>query len=131
MNRHYSAAQGRFTQVDPIEMEAVNLEDPQSLNLYSYCYNDPINHVDPSGLYLPAAGAGAAIGGPLVAAIVLAVIGALQVIFGSRGPRTRMGTRLEQRLAPVETGSSGDWEEPTVETGVGAVATQVKAPPPT
>jgi RHS repeat-associated protein len=51
INRFYNAAQGRFTQVDPIEMEAVNLEDPQTLNLYAYCSNDPINHLDPDGLF--------------------------------------------------------------------------------
>ncbi len=51
VNRFYSAAQGRFTQVDPIGMSAASLEDPQSLNLYSYCGNDPINYVDPDGLF--------------------------------------------------------------------------------
>jgi RHS repeat-associated protein len=52
VNRFYSAAQGRFTQVDPIGMRAVSLSDPQSLNLYSYVANDPVNFVDPSGLFL-------------------------------------------------------------------------------
>ena len=51
VNRFYNAAQGRFTQVDPIEIDAVNLEDPQRLNMYAYCGNDPINHVDPYGLF--------------------------------------------------------------------------------
>jgi len=51
VNRSYSSEQGRFTQVDPIEMDAVNLEDPQTLNMYAYCGNDPINHVDPEGLF--------------------------------------------------------------------------------
>ena len=50
VNRHYSSAQGRFTQVDPIGMSAASLEDPQTLNLYSYCGNDPINRLDPDGL---------------------------------------------------------------------------------
>jgi RHS repeat-associated protein len=50
VNRHYDSPQGRFTQVDPIEMRAVSLDSPQSLNLYNYCGNDPINHTDPSGL---------------------------------------------------------------------------------
>ena len=49
-NRHYDSQQGRFTQVDPIGMNSVDLSSPQTLNLYAYCINDPVNHVDPSGL---------------------------------------------------------------------------------
>jgi RHS repeat-associated protein len=49
-NRHYDPQQGRFTQVDPAGMGATDLSSPQTLNLYAYCANDPINHVDPSGL---------------------------------------------------------------------------------
>ncbi len=52
VNRFYNSAQGRFNQVDPIGMGAVSLSNPQSLNLYGYCENDPINHVDPDGLFL-------------------------------------------------------------------------------
>jgi RHS repeat-associated protein len=51
VNRFYSPQQGRFTQVDPIGMEAVSLTDPQTLNLYSYCGSDPINRFDPDGLF--------------------------------------------------------------------------------
>jgi RHS repeat-associated protein len=51
VNRTYDSKQGRFTQVDPIKMQAVNLFNPQTLNFYSYCGNDPINHTDPSGLF--------------------------------------------------------------------------------
>ncbi len=50
INRHYDSLQGRFTQVDPIGMRSVDLNDPQTLNLYAYCTNDPINHTDPDGL---------------------------------------------------------------------------------
>jgi RHS repeat-associated protein len=51
VNRFYNAAQGRFTQVAPIGVSAASLEDPQTLNLYAYCGNDPINHTDPDGLF--------------------------------------------------------------------------------
>jgi RHS repeat-associated protein len=51
VNRFYNAAQGRFTQVDPIGMGVTSLGDPQSLNLYAYCGNDPINHTDSDGLF--------------------------------------------------------------------------------
>jgi RHS repeat-associated protein len=50
-NRTYDSKQGRFTQVDPIGMQAVSLVAPQTLNLYTYCGNDPVNYVDPSGLF--------------------------------------------------------------------------------
>ncbi|MGI8541894.1 MAG: RHS repeat-associated core domain-containing protein [Aridibacter sp.] len=51
VNRTYNPGQGRFTQVDPIGMGASSLASPQTLNLYTYCGNDPINHTDPSGLF--------------------------------------------------------------------------------
>ena len=31
-------------------MQSVSLQSPQTLNLYAYCTNDPINYTDPSGL---------------------------------------------------------------------------------
>src|SRR5262249_20349333 len=51
VNRTYNSGQGRFTQVDPIEMDAAQLGAPQTLNLYSYCGNDPVNCLDPDGLF--------------------------------------------------------------------------------
>lgn len=51
VNRHYDPRQGRFTQVDPIGMQAANLTDPQSFNLYAYAGNDPINRLDPDGQF--------------------------------------------------------------------------------
>ncbi|MFL6276472.1 MAG: RHS repeat-associated core domain-containing protein [Blastocatellia bacterium] len=50
VNRHYDPLQGRFTQVDPIGMRSTSLADPQTLNLYAYCANDPVNRIDPNGL---------------------------------------------------------------------------------
>jgi len=40
--RHYSPIIGRFLQVDPLRIDD---ENP-----YTYCYNDPVNWVDPYGL---------------------------------------------------------------------------------
>jgi RHS repeat-associated protein len=51
INRTYDSKQGRFTQVDPIGVKASKLELPQTLNLYAYCGNDPINYTDPDGLF--------------------------------------------------------------------------------
>lgn len=39
-------------QPDPLGLGAANLTNPQSLNLYSYVGNDPVNFVDPIGLVL-------------------------------------------------------------------------------
>jgi RHS repeat-associated protein len=50
-NRTYDSNQGRFTQVDPIGMSAASLENPQTLNMYTYVGNDPVNRTDPSGLF--------------------------------------------------------------------------------
>ncbi|HVQ38640.1 MAG TPA: RHS repeat-associated core domain-containing protein, partial [Pyrinomonadaceae bacterium] len=51
INRHYDAQQGRFTQVDPIGMSASSMTNPQSLNMYGYVGNDPVNRTDPTGLF--------------------------------------------------------------------------------
>lgn len=52
VNRTYDGKLGRFTQVDPIGINAASLDAPQTLNMYTYCDNDPINFTDPSGLFL-------------------------------------------------------------------------------
>jgi RHS repeat-associated protein len=51
VNRHYDSQQGRFTQVDPIGMQSASIENPQTLNLYAYCANDPVNRTDPDGMF--------------------------------------------------------------------------------
>jgi len=43
-NRMYQPELGRFLQPDPKQFEAGDY------NLYRYCHNDPVNHVDPTGL---------------------------------------------------------------------------------
>jgi RHS repeat-associated protein len=50
VNRTYNPGQSRFTQVDPIGMASASIGDPQSLNLFAYVTNNPIDFVDPSGL---------------------------------------------------------------------------------
>jgi RHS repeat-associated protein len=50
VNRFYSSAQGRFTSVDPLCMRAATGSAPQSMNLYTYGSNDPVNQSDPDGL---------------------------------------------------------------------------------
>ena len=49
VNRFYDSSQGRFTTVDPIKSKASNLMNPQTLNLYAYTANDPVNRTDPDG----------------------------------------------------------------------------------
>jgi RHS repeat-associated protein len=51
VNRTYNSYQGRFTQVDPLGMQSASLAHPQSLNLYAYCQNDPINRIDSAGTW--------------------------------------------------------------------------------
>jgi RHS repeat-associated protein len=45
-NRLYQPELGRFLQPDPKEFSAGDY------NLYRYCHNDPVNHSDPTGLYV-------------------------------------------------------------------------------
>ncbi|WP_043806856.1 RHS repeat-associated core domain-containing protein [Desulfatibacillum aliphaticivorans] len=46
--RHYDPAIGRFISPDSL---IPNLYDPQQLNPYAYCRNNPLIYVDPSGHY--------------------------------------------------------------------------------
>lgn len=50
VNRTYDSKIGRFAQIDPMGMKATERMAPQTLNLYNYCGNDPINFVDSDGL---------------------------------------------------------------------------------
>ena len=46
--RYFSAAQGRFTSVDPQNAGAIPI-DPQSWNGYAYGRNNPLKYTDPTG----------------------------------------------------------------------------------
>jgi RHS repeat-associated protein len=46
--RYYNPSNGRFNQLDPF---AGNYSDPQSLHKYLYCHANPVNAIDPSGMF--------------------------------------------------------------------------------
>ena len=47
--RYYGSTQGRFTSPDPL-LSSGKPTEPQSWNRYSYCINNPLVYVDPSGM---------------------------------------------------------------------------------
>ena len=49
LNRHYSPS-GRWMSPDPGGVKIVNLQDPQTWNMYAYVRNNPATLTDPSGL---------------------------------------------------------------------------------
>ena len=53
--RFYLASHGRFTRVDPLAIAETPawLENPQKLNLYSYCSSRPMSFTDPTGMDPP------------------------------------------------------------------------------
>jgi RHS repeat-associated protein len=48
--RYYGSTQGRFTSPDPL-LSSGTIFDPQSWNRYAYASNNPLNFIDPTGLY--------------------------------------------------------------------------------
>jgi RHS repeat-associated protein len=50
--RYYASSMGRFLSPDPSGLDFANPRNPQSLNLYSYVRNNPLGHIDPTGLAL-------------------------------------------------------------------------------
>jgi RHS repeat-associated protein len=50
-HRYYSSTLGRFLSPDP-SRRSMHPKNPQSFNRYAYVSNDPVNHSDPSGLFL-------------------------------------------------------------------------------
>ncbi len=47
-SRYYNPEVGRFNRLDPF---AGNTQDPLSLHKYNYAESDPVNNIDPSGLF--------------------------------------------------------------------------------
>jgi RHS repeat-associated protein len=50
--RMYHKNHGRFTSVDPVFMMPDRQIDPQQINLYAYCRNNPLAFIDPTGMIL-------------------------------------------------------------------------------
>jgi|GEM_PF-2548622 len=49
--RYCSSPTGRFMSPDPIFMSDSRSLDPQGINLYAYCRNNPLIYIDPTGEY--------------------------------------------------------------------------------
>ncbi|MCK4234382.1 RHS repeat-associated core domain-containing protein [candidate division WOR-3 bacterium] len=50
--RYYDKSIGRWISPDPASMPSnLNLNDPQTLNPYVYCTNNPLKYIDPNGMY--------------------------------------------------------------------------------
>lgn len=47
--RYGANSKGRFTSADPVIMTDDRQYDPQQINLYAYCRNNPLAFIDPSG----------------------------------------------------------------------------------
>ncbi|MDY6141670.1 MAG: RHS repeat-associated core domain-containing protein [Bacilli bacterium] len=68
--RYYDPEIGRF--ISPDSVEYLNPQSINGLNLYAYCFNDPINYADPSGnlpFFILTAIIGAVIGVGITAAV--------------------------------------------------------------
>ncbi len=71
--RYYDPVVGRFTQRDTVFGVANKLSngqsitDPLSLNLYTYCYNNPVMYIDPDGNRVTGVGASVSTGTGLYA----------------------------------------------------------------
>jgi RHS repeat-associated protein len=48
--RYYASSMGRFMSPDPSGLLYADPANPQSLNLYSYGWNNPLHNIDPSGM---------------------------------------------------------------------------------
>jgi len=50
--REYSPVQGRWLSPDPAGSSVASPDNPQSWNRYAYVQNNPLNAIDPNGLYI-------------------------------------------------------------------------------
>jgi len=79
--RYYDPLNGRFNRVDPY---SGNTQDPQSLHKYLYAHANPVNGIDPSGMY--------SFGEMLC---VAAIVGCLSAIIAGEVTRIKGGTKQQ------------------------------------
>lgn len=92
--RLYDPVIGRFVSADSI---VPDWYDPQSLDRYAYCLNNPIKYTDPSGHF--------AISGPSLALyLLLTKIGALSVSWGGVQAATHIALATDGIDQPISTG---------------------------
>jgi RHS repeat-associated protein len=75
--RYYNPLNGRFNQMDSF---AGNMQDPQSLHKYLYCHADPVNKLDPSGMFISP--------GILNLILAVGVVQAAKILIGIRATYT-------------------------------------------
>ena len=117
-SRYYSPELGRF--ISPDSIEYLEPESINGLNLYAYCYNNPINFVDPDG-YAPL-WSWALSGLQLVAGIALCLIPGLQGLGASLaigGATGLIMNWLEPQLAKIIGGAG------SMVNGYGAISTGI------
>jgi len=139
--RHYSSTTGRFMSPDwSAEEEPIpyaQMDDPQSLNLYSYVQNNPLGRVDADGHcpWCALGGAALAVGAEIIAdkitgkpitlrGVVGAAVGGA-IIGGSAGLATEEGVAIQIAIAGnssivggivergIKTGSADEALKPT------------------
>ena len=91
--RYYDPKVGRFNRLDPF---FGNVSDPQSLHKYTYCHGDPVNGVDPSGMFFGTMGfLGAALIGSTYRAIFHSKdVTAFGAVVASLSTKTTIGVGL-------------------------------------
>jgi RHS repeat-associated protein len=106
--RYYDPSRGQFLSEDPVflgDPKNQNLEDPQSLNSYSYTNNNPITGKDPTGEALTAAQSATLIS---ITAQLQGILGALNVMASrSGGISLGQGAAIQQAIDSAKSTVAG------------------------